>query len=161
MNCCWVLTALKIIETNIYWVSGTIPGTICQLMSLLLIINLWGRNHYCLHFTDKKTEAQAPAVAKKLPAAHACTAPCRPAGSSACCAHLHRSVSACRLVPMLRTLKPLRVRLPSRPRVCFPCRFFWIWGRILICRGPAPADPGYSKERRRRRRSGNHCLIKC
>ena len=24
-----------------------------------------------------------------------------------------------------------------------------------------PADPGYSKERRRRRRSGNHCLIKC
>ena len=40
MNCCWVLTALKIIETNIYWVSGTIPGTICQLMSLLLIINL-------------------------------------------------------------------------------------------------------------------------
>ena len=29
------------------------------------------------------------------------------------------------------------------------------------CRGPAPADPGYSKERRRRRRSGNNCLIKC
>ena len=28
------------------------------------------------------------------------------------------------------------------------------------CRGPAPADPGYSKERRRRRRSGNNCLIK-
>lgn len=40
MKCCWVLTAFKIIETNIYWVSGTIPGTICQLMSLLLIINL-------------------------------------------------------------------------------------------------------------------------
>src|SRR5574337_960393 len=33
--------------------------------------------------------------------------------------------------------------------------------RVLVgCRGPAPADPGYSKERRRRRRSGNHCLIK-
>ena len=28
------------------------------------------------------------------------------------------------------------------------------------CRGPAPADPGYSKERRHRRRSGNNCLIK-
>ena len=28
------------------------------------------------------------------------------------------------------------------------------------CRGPAPAEPGYSKERRRRRRSGNNCLIK-
>ena len=27
------------------------------------------------------------------------------------------------------------------------------------CRGPAPADPGYSKERRRRRGSGNNCLI--
>ena len=32
---------------------------------------------------------------------------------------------------------------------------------MVGCRGPAPADPGYSKERRRRRRSGNHCLIKC
>ena len=30
----------------------------------------------------------------------------------------------------------------------------------VFCRGPAPADPGYSKERRRRRRSGNNCLIK-
>ena len=29
------------------------------------------------------------------------------------------------------------------------------------CRGPAPADPGNSKVRRRRRRSGNNCLIKC
>ena len=29
------------------------------------------------------------------------------------------------------------------------------------CRGPAPVDPGYSKGRRRRRRSGNNCLIKC
>ena len=28
------------------------------------------------------------------------------------------------------------------------------------CRGPAAADPGYSKERRRRRGSGNNCLIK-
>ena len=28
------------------------------------------------------------------------------------------------------------------------------------CRGPAPADPGYLKERRRRRGSGNNCLIK-
>ena len=26
---------------------------------------------------------------------------------------------------------------------------------MVGCRGPAPADPGYSKERRRRRRSGN------
>ena len=32
---------------------------------------------------------------------------------------------------------------------------------IIKCRGPAPADPGYSKERRRRRRSGDNCLIKC
>jgi len=32
---------------------------------------------------------------------------------------------------------------------------------IALCRGPAPAEPGYSKERRRRRRSGNNCLIKC
>ena len=31
---------------------------------------------------------------------------------------------------------------------------------MATCRGPAPADPGYSKERRRRRRSGNNCLIK-
>ena len=29
-----------------------------------------------------------------------------------------------------------------------------------LCRGPAPADPGYSKERRHRRESGNNCLIK-
>ena len=29
-----------------------------------------------------------------------------------------------------------------------------------LCRGPAPADPGYSKERRHRRGSGNNCLIK-
>ena len=29
-----------------------------------------------------------------------------------------------------------------------------------MCRGPAPADPGYSKERRHRRGSGNNCLIK-
>ena len=36
-------------------------------------------------------------------------------------------------------------------------RMRWLDG----CRGPAPADPGYSKERRRRRRSGNNCLIKC
>ena len=27
------------------------------------------------------------------------------------------------------------------------------------CRGPAPADPGYLKERRHRRGSGNNCLI--
>jgi len=33
------------------------------------------------------------------------------------------------------------------------------WSEVR-CRGPAPADPGYSKERRRRRRSGNNCLIK-
>ena len=32
--------------------------------------------------------------------------------------------------------------------------------RIAGCQGPAPADPGYSKERRRRRGSGNNCLIK-
>ena len=32
---------------------------------------------------------------------------------------------------------------------------------LVICRGPAPADPGYSKERRHRRGSGNNCLIKC
>ena len=31
---------------------------------------------------------------------------------------------------------------------------------ILQCWGPAPADPGYSKERRHRRGSGNNCLIK-
>ena len=37
-----------------------------------------------------------------------------------------------------------------------------VCSRAMVgCRGPAPADPGYSKERRRRRRSGNHCLIKC
>ena len=30
----------------------------------------------------------------------------------------------------------------------------------LGCRGPAPADPGSSKERRHRRGSGNNCLIK-
>ena len=28
-----------------------------------------------------------------------------------------------------------------------------------LCRGPAPADPGYSKERWQRRGSGNNCLI--
>ena len=28
------------------------------------------------------------------------------------------------------------------------------------CQGPAPADPGYSKERQRRGGSGNNCLIK-
>lgn len=107
MKCCWVLTALKIVETSIYWMSGTIPGTICQSMSLLLIINLWGRNHYCLHFTDEKTEAQTPAVAAKLPAARTYTAPRR-----------------------------LAVTSP----VCFLCRFFWIWGRILICYIPSIGD---------------------
>ena len=30
---------------------------------------------------------------------------------------------------------------------------------LVNCRGPAPADPGYLKERRRRRGSGNNCLI--
>ena len=30
---------------------------------------------------------------------------------------------------------------------------------LLFCRGPAPADPGYSKERRHKRGSGNNCLI--
>ena len=30
----------------------------------------------------------------------------------------------------------------------------------IQCQGPAPADPGYSKERWRRRGSGNNCLIK-
>ena len=38
----------------------------------------------------------------------------------------------------------------------------WIFSRItpsFICRGPAPADPGYSKERWHRRGSGNNCLI--
>ena len=29
-----------------------------------------------------------------------------------------------------------------------------------ICRGPAPVDPGNSKGGRRRRGSGNNCLIK-
>ena len=29
-----------------------------------------------------------------------------------------------------------------------------------VCQGPAPADPGYSKERRHRQGSGNNCLIK-
>ena len=32
--------------------------------------------------------------------------------------------------------------------------------RFLLCRDPAPADPGYSKERRHRRGLGNNCLIK-
>ena len=31
---------------------------------------------------------------------------------------------------------------------------------LVKCQGPAPADPGYSKERWRRRGSGNNCLIK-
>ena len=31
---------------------------------------------------------------------------------------------------------------------------------VTKCRGPAPADPGYSKRGRRRRGSGNNCLIK-
>ena len=34
------------------------------------------------------------------------------------------------------------------------------WQGFQNCRGPAPADPGYSKERRPRRGSGNNCLIK-
>ena len=33
-------------------------------------------------------------------------------------------------------------------------------GLKLNCQGPAPADPGYSKDRQRRRGSGNNCLIK-
>ena len=31
---------------------------------------------------------------------------------------------------------------------------------IVVCRGPAPADPGNSKRGRRWRGSGNNCLIK-
>ena len=30
----------------------------------------------------------------------------------------------------------------------------------VVCRGPAPVDPGNSKRGRRRRKSGNNCLIK-
>ena len=39
-------------------------------------------------------------------------------------------------------------------------RMNWL-GLLAVqgCRGPAPADPGYSKERRHRRGSGNNCLI--
>ena len=37
----------------------------------------------------------------------------------------------------------------------------WLNGHGFGCRGPAPADPGYSKERRHRRGSGNNCLITC
>ena len=33
------------------------------------------------------------------------------------------------------------------------------FGLKLNCQGPAPADPGYSKDRRRRRGSGNNCFI--
>ena len=36
----------------------------------------------------------------------------------------------------------------------------WATYTVIVCRGPAPADPGYSKERRHRRGSGNNCLIK-
>ena len=32
---------------------------------------------------------------------------------------------------------------------------------LTPCRGPAPVDPGNSKRGRRRRGSGNNCLIKC
>ena len=42
-------------------------------------------------------------------------------------------------------------------------RMRWLDGitaSMDMCRGPAPADPGYSKERRHRRGSGNNCLIK-
>ena len=34
------------------------------------------------------------------------------------------------------------------------------WCKELTCRGPAPVDPGNSKQGRRRRGSGNNCLIK-
>ena len=34
-----------------------------------------------------------------------------------------------------------------------------IIAKVKKCRGPAPADPGYSKERWHRRGSGNNCLI--
>jgi len=40
-----------------------------------------------------------------------------------------------------------------------PFTFRWIKVNVK-CRGPAPVDPGYSKERRHRWRSGNNCLIK-
>ena len=44
-------------------------------------------------------------------------------------------------------------------------RFPYVLAKKLLifkvkCRGPAPADPGYSKRGRRRRGSGNNCLIK-
>lgn len=112
MKCCWVLTALKIIVTNIYLVSGTIPSTVCRSMSLFLIIILWGRNHYCLHFIDEKTEAQTPMWQKN------------------CWLHTLNlcSMSACR----------------TRPHVCFLCRFFWIWGRILIGYIPSIEDSALS-----------------
>ena len=44
--------------------------------------------------------------------------------------------------------------------VCFFCHSKLAdLSRFSRCRGPAPADPRYSKERRHRRGSGNNCLI--
>ena len=41
-----------------------------------------------------------------------------------------------------------------------PITSWQIDGETVACRGPAPADPGNSKRGRRRRGSGNNCLIK-
>ena len=41
-------------------------------------------------------------------------------------------------------------------QLCMRCPKYWSFSFSIIpsCRGPAPADPGYSKERRHRRGSG-------
>ena len=60
------------------------------------------------------------------------------------------------------TLKSLLQHHSSKASLLVALSFFC--GPTLTsihCREPAPADPGYSKERRRRRRSGDNCLIKC
>ena len=66
--------------------------------------------------------------------------------------------------PKLHTIA--RVRNPEYDEQVFKMRDVFGLSMTInperqAARGPAPADPGYSKERRRRRRSGNHCLIKC
>ena len=61
----------------------------------------------------------------------------------------------------------LQIFVCSCHSTCSRCPLFFSHFSLVLsnqkkasCQGPAPADPGYSKERQRRRRSGNNCLIK-
>ena len=58
------------------------------------------------------------------------------------------------------SLKLISIKLVMPSSHLILCRPLLLLPPIPPCRGPAPVDPGNSKQGRRRRGSGNNCLIK-